>query len=178
MYKKLVKNIFILVTLILFSGCIKNIRSRLSNPSFPIEDQNSTIDSSEPIYNNFGCINPDQIYEYGTVIRVIDGDSIEVNIKQTVFEVRYIGINSPEYYSKNRQSAIQAKRVNEELLSGGNVFLFRDISDTDKFGRLLRYVFTDDGFVNLEMVKLGYADAKSYPPDISCQELFSKYQKE
>jgi len=52
--------------------------------------------------------------------------------------------------------------------------LFKDISETDKFDRLLRYVIADGKFINLEMVQSGHAQAKRYFPDISCQKTFDQ----
>ena len=44
----------------------------------------------------------------------------------------------------------------------------KDVSETDKYGRLLRYVFAGDTFVNFELVNQGFAAAASFPPDVSC----------
>ncbi len=106
------------------------------------------------------------------VTRVIDGDSIEVRIGNEVIEVRYIGINTPEYYSDKRPQAIAATRANQELLTGMQVMLFKDVSEADKFGRLLRYVLTDEAFVNLALVEGGFAEARLYRPDSSCHNAF------
>ncbi|MDI6798773.1 MAG: thermonuclease family protein [Candidatus Aenigmarchaeota archaeon] len=95
-----------------------------------------------------------------TVARVIDGDTIELaNGKK----VRLLGIDAPEqgqyYYEK-------AKKRLEELVEGKNVILESDVSNTDKSGRLLRYVFVDDLFVNLELVKQGLANVYVVSPDV------------
>ena len=58
------------------------------------------------------------------------------------------------------------------------VRLEKDITDRDKYNRLLRYVWVDDVFINLELVKQGFAYSYSYPPDIKYQELFVKAQQE
>jgi len=58
------------------------------------------------------------------------------------------------------------------------VTLEKDISETDKYGRLLRYVYVDDLFVNGELVRLGYAEAVSYPPDVKYQEVLSELERE
>ena len=62
-------------------------------------------------------------------------------------------------------------KKNKELVEGKTVRLEKDITDRDKYSRALRYVWADDLFVNLELVKQGFANSYSYPPDI-------KYQKE
>lgn len=125
-----------------------------------------------PIYENFPCVNPNQPFQTARVVKVIDGDSIVIKMNSSLFEVRYIGIDTPEYQGNERMAAIEATRANENLLFGKEVFLFKDVSETDKFGRLLRYVFTNDVFINLELVKNGYAESKTYPPDTACQDIF------
>ena len=92
------------------------------------------------------------------------------------YEVRYIGINTPEYGSSMVEKAEEATRMNRELVEDKYVLLIRDISETDKYHRLLRYVFTEDSFINFELVKLGVASVVSYPPDSACQELLHAAQ--
>jgi endonuclease YncB( thermonuclease family) len=132
--------------------------------------------TNTPIYMQFYCVNPGQPYQTARVVKVIDGDSIVVKIEERLFEVRYIGINSPEYDSDERAGAILATQANERMLFGQEVVLFKDISNTDKFGRLLRYVFTENEFVNLELVRKGFAESRAYPPDTACQFLFENSQ--
>jgi len=127
-----------------------------------------------PIYHNFPCIPSPENPEVGYVVKVIDGDSIKALIDGKEFELRYIGINSPEYYSDDKAAAERATRENKVLVEGKKIYLFKDVSNTDYFGRLLRYVFTDNFFVNFEMVERGMADSKPYYPDVSCQKLFNQ----
>jgi micrococcal nuclease len=112
------------------------------------------------------------------VVRVIDGDTIEIEGGQ---RVRYIGINTPELNDSRasmRAWAQRAKRVNQQLVGGKTVFLERDISETDRYGRLLRYVYVGDTMVNAELVRLGYAYATSYPPDVKYQDLLRELERE
>ena len=100
--------------------------------------------------------------------RVIDGDTIEVNIDGAVYKVRYIGIDTPELDDKRAEySALaqEATRYNRQLVEGETIRLEKDVSETDKYGRLLRYVYVDDIFVNAELVRQGLAWAKAYEPD-------------
>lgn len=110
--------------------------------------------------------------EVSLVIQVIDGDTIVI---QGGREVRYIGIDAPEkgefYYQESKQ-------MNEKLVAGKKVRLEKDVSDTDKYGRLLRYVYFGDTFVNAEMVKQGCAWAKSYPPDVKYQVYLERVERE
>src|SRR3989338_7868321 len=85
------------------------------------------------------------------VIRVIDGDTIEIEGK---IKVRYIGVNSPE---SEQCFANESYLENKKLVEGKTITLVRDVSDKDKYGRLLRYVYADDQFVNEYLIKNGFA---------------------
>lgn len=92
--------------------------------------------------------------ETGTIIsEITDGDTFKLSSGE---KVRLLGIDAPEkgkYYYK------QATDKLRELVYGKNITLEADSVDKDQYGRLLRYVFVGDEFVNLEMVKQGYAQA-------------------
>jgi endonuclease YncB( thermonuclease family) len=108
------------------------------------------------------------------VIRVIDGDTIVLQNGKTV---RYIGIDTPEIKSKNSACyAQEAKSANERLVLDKMVRLEKDVSETDKYQRLLRYVYVGSVFVNEYLVKEGYALLATYPPDVKYQSLFQKAQ--
>lgn len=116
-----------------------------------------------------------------SVVRVIDGDTIEVDIGGTLYKVRYIGINTPETVHPTRGEEPYGKEAsakNRELVDGKVVRLERDVSEADKYGRLLRYVWVGDLFVNAELVRLGYAQVVTYPPDVKYQDLFLQLQRE
>ena len=109
------------------------------------------------------------------VVRVIDGDTIEI---AGGAHVRYIGMDTPETYPKVEFYGPEAKSKNIELVEGKLVTLEKDVSETDKYGRLLRYVYVDGVFVNGELVRLGYAEAVSYPPDTRYQWQLEQLEKE
>jgi micrococcal nuclease len=106
--------------------------------------------------------------EVATVVAVIDGDTIQIDTGQ---RVRYIGIDTPEL-GQQECFAREAMERNKELVMGQTVRLVKDVSETDRYGRLLRYVFVDDRFINQLLVAEGYANASSYPPDVAYQEVF------
>ena len=113
--------------------------------------------------------------------RVIDGDTIEVDITGTIYKVRYIGIDTPEPDDKRPEFcalAQEATRYNRQLVEGKTVRLEKDISETDKYGRLLRYVYIDDIFVNAELVRQGLAWAKTYEPDTKYQGILEEAEAE
>ena len=100
------------------------------------------------------------------VARVIDGDTIELSSGE---KVRYIGIDTPESVKPNTPVQCFAKEAatrNRELVEGKTVRLVRDVSDRDKYGRLLRYVYAGDVFINEALVREGYARVATFPPDV------------
>ncbi len=108
--------------------------------------------------------------EMAAVKRVVDGDTIELTDGRTL---RYIGIDTPESKKPNTSVqcfALAASARNKELVEGKTVRLVNDVSETDRYKRLLRYVYVDDQLVNEVLVREGYAFARSYPPDIALQE--------
>src|SRR5690606_7819614 len=98
--------------------------------------------------------------EQAIVTRVIDGDTIDVRLNGRTERVRYIGVNTPERDEVCYEAATAA---NAALVSGQQVTLVRDVSETDSYGRLLRYVYVGDVFVHGEMVAVGFAEARAFP---------------
>ncbi len=104
------------------------------------------------------------------VLRVIDGDTVEVEGGR---EVRYIGIDCPE---EGEEYSREATVKNKELVEGRVVSLVKDVSEKDMFGRLLRYVYVGDVFVNAKLVEEGLAEATPYPPDIAHEDEFAELE--
>lgn len=118
------------------------------------------------------------------VTRVVDGDTIHVSIRGQDFTVRYIGMDTPETVDPRQPvqwMGPQASRANERLVDGERVVLEKDVSETDRFGRLLRYVWlqTPDGWllVNQRLVRRGYAHSSAYPPDVKYQDRFDRAER-
>ncbi|MSX01922.1 MAG: thermonuclease [Actinobacteria bacterium] len=111
----------------------------------------------------------------GSVIRVVDGDTIIVRLDGSDERVRYIGIDTPETVAPGRSVGCfgpQASKANKALVEGRDVRLVLDSEPRDRYGRLLAYVYlAADGasgrFVNRELVAGGYATAREYPPNTS-----------
>jgi micrococcal nuclease len=119
----------------------------------------------------------DHNLEVAQVKRIIDGDTIELTDGR---KVRYIGVDTPEtkHPTKEQQCYGQAaSEKNKELVEGKTVKLEKDVSETDRYGRLLRYVWVDDQLINLVLVRDGFAIASSYPPDVAKQEIFRDAEK-
>lgn len=112
--------------------------------------------------------------EQATVTRVIDGDTIDVRLNGESVRVRYIGVNSPE---RDEVCYDEATAANAALVLGQRVTLVRDVSNTDTYGRLLRYVYVGDVFVNGELVADGYAESRAYPPDTMQQPYLDSLER-
>jgi len=108
------------------------------------------------------------------VARVIDGDTIVLENGQ---HVRYIGINTPEMESKECFST-EATTENKTLVEGKIVRLQKDSSETDKYDRLLRYVYVGDVFINDVLVRQGFAKIEPVKPDTAFAGEFSDAQQE
>ena len=122
---------------------------------------------------------PTGLTEVATVSRIVDGDTIRVVLDGRDVPLRYIGIDTPEPDSDDplvKSMADAATAANAALVEGRQVVLARDVSETDRFGRLLRYVWleTGDGWmlINERLVELGFAQASSYAPDVSMDDVF------
>jgi micrococcal nuclease len=110
-----------------------------------------------------------------TLIEVTDGDTIRVDVDGRNELVRLILIDAPEIHDPNRPPECfgqEATTYLSWLLSlGGDLYLETDVSDRDRFGRLLRYVWLDFGdgevyLVNEVLVRAGYVAFSTYPPDV------------
>jgi len=120
------------------------------------------------------------------VTKVIDGDTIEVEVAGKDFKVRFVGMDTPETVDPRRPVGCFGKEASNEtksLLNGKTVVLQRDITETDKYGRLLRYIYLPlaDGkylFVNDFLVREGFAKVYTYPPDVKFNKQFLAAQKE
>lgn len=114
--------------------------------------------------------------ETAEVLDVIDGDTIEVDINGRIYRLRYIGVDTPETDEPFYEEATAANR---KLVEGQTLTLVKDVSETDQYGRLLRYVYLSDGtFVNAELIRLGMARLVTFPPDVAQQEQFAQLQTE
>ena len=155
--------VFALLTAIVLSGCTGE--ARVTEPTRP-----ATITPSPYVRPG---LTP------ATVTRVVDGDTIRVQIDGEEFRVRYIGIDTPETVDPRRPVGCfgkEASERNRQLVEGKTVGLENDVSETDSFDRLLRYVWIEDRMVNATLVEEGYALASTYPPDVRHSDQFAGLQ--
>lgn len=121
------------------------------------------------------------------VTKIVDGDTIYVLDENGVeIKVRLIGMDCPELGSVD-ESGERASQYTEEMLFDKTVFLEKDTSEVDKYGRALRYVWLDlpdsrdieqvrDKMVNAKLIVDGYAKVATYSPDVRYEKIFLELQ--
>jgi micrococcal nuclease len=119
----------------------------------------------------------------GTVVRVIDGDTIHVRLGGVRERVRYIGVDTPETHKPGTPVECYGRAAsarNEQLVAGERVRLKTDAEARDRYGRLLAYVYRvrDGRFVNAELVRGGYAQPLTIPPNVRHAEAFADLARE
>ncbi|HEY84459.1 MAG TPA: hypothetical protein G4N96_05015 [Chloroflexi bacterium] len=123
---------------------------------------------------------PTGAFETATVIKVVDGDTIEVLLKGKQYRVRYVLVNTPETHHPTKgvePFGPEATEANRRLVAGKTLRLEKDVSETDQYGRLLRYVYVDDLLVNEELLRLGMAQVSTFPPDVKYVDRFLAAQR-
>lgn len=122
-----------------------------------------------------------------TIASVVDGDTVTLSDGN---KVRLIGVNTPESTTKTEEYGAEASAYTKKALEGKTVYLQKDVSETDRYGRLLRLVWIDipsDTMNELEMrtklfnAKLvldGYAEPSTYNPDVTYSEYFKSFARE
>lgn len=170
-------------------------------------NESSKIDDIKPILDEAKKVNEankvaeekakqlSEHYQKAKVSRVVDGDTIEVVYDGQSYKLRLIGVNTPETHHPQKGVEFfgkEASAFTEEKLNGKDIYLEKDVSDTDRYQRLLRYVWLTppkdpsnptyeevrDNSFNGVLVRDGYANASTYPPDVKYSEWFSKIEAE
>jgi micrococcal nuclease len=128
---------------------------------------------------------PTGFTETATVVRVVDGDTIIVDRGHGEERLRYIGVDTPETVAPGSPvewMGAEATAANKALVEGQSVVLEKDVSETDQYDRLLRYVWLNDGaswtLVNAQLLSLGVAQVVTYPPDVKYADIYLERQKE
>lgn len=115
------------------------------------------------------------------VERVVDGDTIVVNYKGRSERLRLIGVNTPETVHPTKEEepfGQEASDFTKSKLAREEITLEFDVELRDKYGRLLAYVWIDGKMFNETLVREGYAQVATYPPNVKYTELFLAAQKE
>jgi micrococcal nuclease len=164
----------LLTVLVLILGAAREVWQRPPVVQAPITQQVITT----PLPVVLGVASPSGERARAKVERVVDGDTIKLTNGQTV---RYIGMDTPE--TKHPTKSVmcfgkEAEGRNRQLVEGKEVELEKDVSETDRYKRLLRYVWVDGQLINEQLVREGYGFARSYPPDIARQTQLRQAESE
>lgn len=132
------------------------------------------------------------IFETAKVVSITDGDTIVVDLNGKTEKLRFIGIDTPETHHPSKPVQYFGKEASDyttKQLTSKTIYLQKDVSDRDKYGRLLRYVWfvkpsknepskeeVISNCFNAELVKNGYAHAYTYPPDVKYNEIFKELE--
>jgi micrococcal nuclease len=129
--------------------------------------------AGSPIPPGDAALRPVGATEVARVVRVVDGDTLVIDRGFGDERLRYIGMDAPESVKPDSPVEFmgrEASAANAALVEGREIVLERDVSETDQYDRLLRYAWLREGdawlMVNLELVRRGYAQVATYPPDV------------
>lgn len=150
-------------------------------------------DSARTVIVGSGYQKSTNNFEKATVTRVVDGDTIIVNLNGNDERLRMILVDTPETVHPKKPVQCFGKEASDytkEQLSNKTVYLQKDVSDRDRYNRLLRYVWLDRPFsneptdaeikksmYNAILVKEGYGKISTFPPDIKYVELFRELDR-
>ena len=120
--------------------------------------------------------------EFYQVTRVVDGDTFVINYNGEDEKVRLIGVDTPESVhpdeDKNTEFGVSVSNFSKEMLLGKQIQIEFDVSQRDKYGRLLAYVYIDGQMYNKILLEKGYAKVATYPPNVKYVDDFTSIQKE
>jgi micrococcal nuclease len=141
-----------------------------ASPISPVSPRSSPSSPVSPVDTG---LRPVGATEAARVVRVVDGDTLIIDRGFGNERLRYIGMDAPESVKPGSPVEFMGKEAsaaNVALVDGREIVLERDVSETDRYDRLLRYAWLRDGdawlMVNLELVREGYAQVATYPPDV------------
>lgn len=184
MYKKILLYIggAILFIIVLTSFVSNNISNPVSE-NIVKQDEVIAVASTteENILKSKAVVTKDNLY---SVIKVVDGDTVDVSMGGVTERIRLIGINTPETVDPRKPVecfGVEASNKAKALLTGKKVSLESDSTqgELDKYNRLLRYVFLEDGAnFNLLMIKEGYAYEYTYDIPYKYQAEFKQAQRD
>lgn len=143
-------------------------------------------DSSNLVIADSASVQSPDSGEVARVTKVVDGDTIEIESGGQQYKVRLIGVDTPETVDPRRPAGCFGKEASNEshrLMDNQSVVLVKDVTDKDKYDRLLRYVYVIQDqdnwlFINDYLVRNGFAKSSTYPPDVKYQEQFKEAEIE
>ncbi len=121
--------------------------------------------------------------QQGRVVRVVDGDTVRVRLGGREEAVRLIGVDTPESVKPGSPVECYGKAASSftrRALGGRRVRVVRDVEERDRYGRLLAYVYrvSDGRFHNAALVREGYAQPLTIPPNVRHAATFRRLGRE
>ncbi len=172
--KKLL-SVFLLISMIVFFTSCESISDKIPSEIFKT--------SSEM----------DKYFVPVKVERVVDGDTIKAKIKGKSSTVRMIGVDTPETVHPNKPVEYYGKEASDftkKSLNGKTVYLQKDVSETDRYGRYLAYVWLEQPsriepgkeevkskMFNAILISKGYGQVVTFPPDVKYTDWFRDFQQ-
>ncbi len=178
MKNNLKKIIYILVLVALTAFASYYLKDALNKKA----QNNQNNNNPEVITNNTQNNENKEIeFQEAYVTKIIDGDTIGVTIDGKYYKVRFIGINCPEYTKEIEPYGKEATEYTNEKLYNKTIYLQKDVTDTDDYDRLLRYIWLEKvdeineetvkkSLFNYELVVNGLANSNYYKPNITLQD--------
>ena len=115
------------------------------------------------------------------VLKVVDGDTIVLDIGGTEERVRLIGIDTPESVHPDKERNVPYGKIASEytksMLEGKEVEIELDVEERDRYGRMLAYVYLDGEMFNKALLREGHAMVSTYPPNVKYVEEFTALQE-
>ncbi len=115
------------------------------------------------------------------VLRVVDGDTLKVQIVDKGYKVRLLGVDTPESVSpkkeKNTKEGKIASEYTKKNLEGKDIILEFDVSPYDRYGRLLAYAYVDGICYNEKLLEEGYAKVMMISPNVKNSKYYRQIEK-
>ncbi len=178
--KKKLRYISIVLCILSIVGC-----NKVNYPQSPVNIPGKTSTSKQDERNTPSTSTKIPFSELVKckVERVIDGDTFEILSNGEKIKIRLIGVNTPESVAsqeyleetgqKNTQEGKEASEFTKRLLTDKTVYLEFDAAKEDKYGRLLAYVYLEDGqMVQDILLKNGYAELMTIQPNVKYADHF------
>lgn len=178
MKNNLKKIIYILVLVALTVFASYYLKDKLNEKAQNNQNNNNAEIITNNVQNNE---NKEIEFQEAYVTKIIDGDTIGVTIDGKYYKVRFIGINCPEYTKEIEPYGKEATEYTNEKLYNKTIYLQKDVTDTDDYDRLLRYIWLEKvdeineetvkkSLFNYELVVNGLANSNYYKPNITLQD--------
>lgn len=144
--------------------------STSSSSSLPFPASPSSISQAVPSSSS------EEVQILHEVIRVIDGDTLEIDYHGASEKVRLLLVDAPESVhpdaSRNVPQGTLAAEFTRQLLEGKQIALEFDVQERDHYGRLLAYVYLDNILVNQLLLEEGHAVVSVFPPNVKYVDQF------